>query len=85
MYRWKSEKTRLLRILRASRAEKIRRGWSRASGAGFISEDIESVKLNEGKTITIRFGSGHMQDFKASDLNLREIEELIKWLEKSEP
>jgi len=85
VYRWKSEKTRLLRILRASRAEKIRQGWSRASGAGFIFEDIESVKLNEDKTITIKFGWGHVQDFKAGDLNLRETEELIEWLEKSEP
>jgi hypothetical protein len=81
-YEWKNEATKMLRMLRNSRALKIKHGWSREMGAGFIKDDIKSMKLNADNTITITFHFDHIQTFKTSDLNLRETEEAIKYLKK---
>jgi len=79
-YDWKDDTTRMLRALRNSRTLKVKYGWSRESGAGFISEDIKDASL-VGKKIRIYFNWLHQQDFDTCDLNLRETEELIKYLE----
>ena len=115
-YEWKNDFSKMLRMLRNSRTLKIKHGWSRDMGAGFIKEDIKEVELLktcpfgvtrneaceddvcqnceyrkvEGKdiickypppnAIKIAFYFDHVQTFKTNDLNLRETEELIKWL-----
>ena len=75
-----TENSMLLKMLRNSRTRKIKNGWSREAGAGFIESDIKEVKLY-GKTFTIYFNFLHHQAFTTADLNLRETEELIKWIE----
>lgn len=80
-YNWKDRKNRLLKMLRMSKKMKEKKGWSRESGAGFIEDDIKFVSMS-GKLIKIEFSWGN-QDFKVNDLNLRETEELLKWVEKN--
>jgi hypothetical protein len=68
---------------------KVKAGWSREGGAGFIMEDIREVRLNADRTLTIMIGGENETEktwlkwtVKTADLNLRETEELIKYLEK---
>jgi len=79
-YNFKSDTTELLRKLRASISQREKKGWSRNVGAGFIKEDIKEVTLI-GKKIKIEFNYEHIQTFDVNDLNLREQEELVKYLE----
>ena len=76
---YKSEETQMLKALRMSRALKEKAGWSREIGAGFIVEDITKMNLS-GKDIHFTFGWGE-QTIAIKDLNLRETEEAIKFLE----
>lgn len=76
---YKSEETQMLKALRMSRALKEKAGWSREMGAGFIAEDITEMKI-VGKDIHFTFGWGE-QTIAIKDLNLRETEESIKFLE----
>jgi len=84
-YNYKNKSTELLKCLNSSRKVKIKKGWSEEVGAGFIAEDIKHVEI-AGKNkynniiIKISFNFGHIQDFEAKDLNLRETEELIKFI-----
>lgn len=80
-YRWRSEQTKMLRMLRASQANKIKHNWSREAGAGFIVDDIQKMELIKlDKEILMLFSWGK-QSFRAVELNLRETEEAIKFLE----
>jgi hypothetical protein len=79
----------MLQQLRNSRTLKVKAGWSREGGAGFIMEDIRGVRLNPDKTITILTGAENEtertwlhQTVSVGQLNLRETEEVIKYLEK---
>ena len=76
---YKSEETHMLKALRMSKALKEKAGWSRLIGAGFIVEDITKMNLS-GKDIHFTFGWGE-QTIAIKDLNLRETEEAIKFLE----
>jgi len=80
-YSWKDDNAKLLRMLRNSRTLKIKHGWSRAAGAGFIKDDVGEVRLNPDNTFTIHFNFLHVQTFTTGDLNLGETEELIEYLE----
>ena len=60
-----------------SRNNKIKSGWSRESGSGFVMEDIIDV-ISIGKKIEFIFGWGK-QTLEIKELNLRETEELIKF------
>lgn len=80
-YEWKNDTSKLLRKLRNSRTLKEKYGWSRDIGTGFIKDDINSVTLNPDGTFTIAFGFNHTQTFTTTDLNLRETEELVRYLE----
>lgn len=79
-YEWKNKTTKMLRMLRNSRTMKEKHGWSRNSGAGFVSEDIKEVTLLPDKKIQIDFHWPHTQIFETGDLNLRETDELISYL-----
>lgn len=79
-YKWQSDKTKMLRMLRNSKTLKEKNGWSRKVGAGFIVDDIMALDLLENKSLVFEFGWGR-QTFKVGDLNLRETEETIKFLE----
>ncbi len=59
--------------------------WSRFIGAGFIAEDIGTVWPETNLEFFGLCYSEHMQSFRLSDLNLRELEELAKWLEQHLP
>lgn len=83
-YEWKNEATRLLKMLRMSEKRKEQHGWSRNVSAGFIAEDIKEVILNEDKTITVITEAFTLTQ-KPIEYNLRETQELIKWLEKAKP
>jgi len=83
MYQWKSSYTHTLRQLRNSKALKEKAGWSRNVGAGFIKEDITDIHVNPDKTITI-ITPAMKWTVKIGDLNLRETEEAIEWLEEAE-
>jgi len=54
--------------------------WSRFIGAGFIAEDITAVWPEENLDFFGMRHSGLMRGYRLSDLNLRELEELLKWL-----
>ena len=79
-YNWKDDKTKLLRMLRNSKTLKEKNGWSREMGAGFIKEDIKSLRLSSDKTITTITESFTLTG-KTGDFNLRETEEMVKFLE----
>lgn len=78
-YSFFNEKTRILRMLRMSRHQKIKSGWLR-TGAGFISSEIKSVSLTADGLLKIHF-LDHTQEIKTSDLNLMETENVINFLE----
>jgi len=82
-YDFKSEKTRLLKILRMSIRQKKKKGWSENIGVGFIADDLKEVKLDDDKNITL-ISEGFKQTLKVSDLNLRETKELLKFVENEE-
>lgn len=51
-------------------------------GAGFIKEDIAGIQLNYDDSLTIVFDWGMPKMIvRTCDLNLRETEEAIKYLE----
>lgn len=79
--KFKSEKTELLKILRASRTVKEKAGWSRLVGAGFICDDIDSIKKVTKHVLKFKFKFGHTQNIRVNELNLRETEEAIRFLE----
>jgi len=80
-YEWKNETTKMLRMLRNSRALKIKHGWSRNVSAGFIKEDIEHLYLEPDRKITVITHAFTLTQTTHA-FNLRETEELIKYLEK---
>ena len=83
-YTYQSDRTKLLKMLRASLTMKKKKGWSRDVGAGFIAEDIKSVILNPDKTVTIKshYGLHHNPRYSMWSLNLRETEELLRYVEQ---
>ena len=85
-YDWKSDKTKLLRMLRMSIAMKRKEGWSRDTGCGFIAQDVKEYRLNKDKTIDLQFGfsDGRWSKFSMYSLNLREAEELLKYMEEKQ-
>lgn len=78
--KFRSERTELLKILRASRTAKKKAGWSRLVGSGFVDEDIESIKKVTKHVLKFKFKFGHTQNIKVNELNLRETEEAINFL-----
>lgn len=74
-----SEIKRMLGQLRMSKNNKEKFGWSRESGSGFIKEDIINMKRVD-KKILFTFGWGQ-QLIAINELNLRETEEAIDFLE----
>ena len=81
MNKFKTKRSELLRILRASRTAKKKAGWSRLVGAGFVDEDIDSIEKFTKHILKFKFKFGHTQNINVNELNLRETEEAIKFLE----
>lgn len=79
-YDWKDADSKMLRMLRNSKTLKEKYGWSRNVGAGFVKRDVTDATLLTEKRIRLEF-PGWNQTVKTGDLNLRETEELIKFLE----
>jgi len=82
-YEWRSDTTKLLRMLRNSKTLKEKYGWSRQVSAGFIAEDISDVVLNPDKTISVVTEAFNLTQ-KPAEYNLRETKELIRWLEQKQ-
>lgn len=59
--------------------------WSHVIGAGFICEDIERIYPERNMRFFSLCYAGHSQQFSLTDLNLRELEELLKFLERTWP
>ena len=76
----KKNETKLLKMLRTSKTLKEKNGWSRAMGAGFVKDDLDSISLSHDKTITI-VTEAFTVTGKTGDFNLRETEEMIKFVE----
>lgn len=71
--------------VRARIAMRQKQLWSMFIGAGFIAEDIKTVWPESNlEYFGMKYGD-HVQSFRLSDLNLRELTELAKWLEASLP
>lgn len=79
-YDWKNADSKMLRMLRNSQSQKIKNGWSRDVGAGFVKADLTNATLLTENRILIEL-PGWNQKVKTGDLNLRETEELIKYIE----
>lgn len=73
--------SKLMKVLNFSRVAKKRAGWSRV-GAGFLKEEIESVNLLPRNLIEVTLKEGSTITAKSVEFNLRETEELIKFLYK---
>ncbi len=64
----------------------VKEHWSPHVSAGFTKDDISNLQFEESGTgetrkFTLDY-SGHRQSFKLSDLNIRELNELKKWIEQ---
>lgn len=82
MYKkFKDERSYILHQLRMSKNNKEKANWSREIGAGFIKEDITGIEPLEDKSLRFTFSWGS-QNIPVSELNLRETEEAIKYLEE---
>jgi hypothetical protein len=79
-YIHKSAETALIKAFKHSRSEKIKSQWSRLTGTGFIAEDIESIERLDDHAIAIKTPSFVLKT-PMLELNLRETEECIKFLE----
>ena len=77
----KTKEYNLVKAVKMSATMKLKNGWIRDGGSGFIVADIHYVYTPEPNTVTIQFHWPHTQTFKLSDLNLRETEELLSFLE----
>lgn len=71
---------RLLKILEKQRKFDIKKGYSREIDAGFVKGDIKSISSATGG-LFFEFDWGN-QTVHPSELNLREVEEAIKFLKK---
>lgn len=87
-YQFKNDYVKMLKILRMSKTIKVKNGWSRNVGAGFICEDIEDLNLTykvrdslHKNLIIVKTPAMTMKVYP-DELNLRETEEAVKWLEK---
>jgi len=96
-YVYTSEQTKLLKVLKQSIKVKTAGGWSRDAGAGFIAEDIQYIELyrlnkkyphmiavhaREKDPSKINF---LIADQSISDYNLRETEELLRYVQEILP
>jgi hypothetical protein len=57
-------------------------GWSRQIGAGFIKEDIQKIHSLLGEKIVLVKTGDEQGTFWMENLNLRELDELAKWLKE---
>jgi hypothetical protein len=71
-----------LKPLIMSRRYKIKHGWSKDMGAGFIYDDIKDIELLWDKRLIVKT-EAFEQKLKVNDLNLRETEEALVWLLKN--
>ena len=77
---FQSDDTYLLTALKHSRSVKIKSQWSRLTGTGSITEDIQSIKKLDDHALAIQTPAFVLK-CPTSELNLRETEECIKFIE----
>lgn len=69
----------MLRMLSNNKTSKEVNGWSRDVATEFAADDILSIELLDDKSLAFKFKWGR-QEIQIVNLNLREIEEAIKFL-----
>lgn len=79
-YEWRSDYTKILRMLNNSKTVKEKHGWQRGS-PGFLEAEIIDVKLEPYNNLTVITPSFTITG-KTGDFNLSETEELIKFVSK---
>ena len=77
---FKNDGTYILTALKHSRAVKIKSQWSRITGTGFIAEDIQEITKLDDHAIAIQTPAFVLKGL-TNELNLRETEECIKFME----
>ena len=61
-------------------AQRQKQLWSRIIGCGFVAEDIKAIWPEPNMEFFAMKYSENFQSMKLSDLNLRELDEVHKWL-----
>ena len=79
MSQFKTDNTRILKMLTASYTAKQKAGWSRFVGAKFIADDIMKIRFLANGFLRFVFGWG-AQEMLVRELNLRETEEAIRYM-----
>lgn len=79
-------KPKTLKDALINRLEEVKKlGWSKDIGAGFISSDIEAAyPTKRFSSISFRFNWPHAQLIRVEELNRRELEEVISFLDSKE-
>lgn len=82
-YSYMNDSVHILRKLRNSRGARKQKGvWNVDVGSGFIKDDLSSVSLENNGCITFLLGSfGKLMSVDICDLNCREVQEAIDFLE----
>jgi len=95
-YKWDTEHTRVKKVLKMSHNLKVKAGWSREVGCGFIEQEIEEIQYDQivtltslryklkktEKVLTVHLTAGRILQYKPDEFNLRETEEMLKWAEE---
>lgn len=79
VYSYKNNLSQLTKAVRHSLSLKKKSGWSRMAGPGFLAEEIISAIWFE-KKVTVRTPAYEITA-PLLDFNLRETEELLKWIQ----
>jgi hypothetical protein len=77
---FKDDDTYILTALKHSRSVKIKSHWSRVTGTGWLAEEILSITKLDDHAIAIRT-KAFVLNGQTSELNLRETEECLKFME----
>lgn len=79
-YKFQSEDTALLNRLKKSMAVKKKYGYNRDVSAGFVAEDLQAIYQDiSGQIIIVT--EAFRQPMPIKELNLRETEEAMKFVE----
>lgn len=81
-YDYKSNRTMLIKALKASISTKEQSGWSKNIGKGFIQEDIQDIYIDpETHIVSVVLPYTTMQH-KLIEYNLGETYEMLEWVQK---
>lgn len=84
--KWTPELKEFKGAVKTRIADRQKALWSRFIGAGFIMEDLEMIWPESNmRFFSVKFQGQRDHSYRQlPDLNLRELDELLKWLESVE-